>query len=116
MYSLSPETPIYFVEVARGDTSDFTENLQVHGIRDGRDRIFRATSAAVPNSIAAFLIYLKQSTGCIPHAYFHWTDVNPVMNVMRYVFLGEGDTAPLTHEVLRRAIKDPAQRPVVHVS
>jgi hypothetical protein len=116
MYSLSPETPIYFVEVARGDTSDFTEYLEVHGIREGRDRIFRATSAAVPNSIAALLIYLKQATGCIPHAYFHWTDVNPVINVMRYIFLGEGDTAPLTHEVLRRAIKEPAQRPVVHVS
>lgn len=116
MYSLSSETPIYFVEVGRGDTSDFTEYLEVHGIREGRDRIFRATSAAVPNSIAALLIYLKQATGCIPHAYFHWTDVNPVINVMRYIFLGEGDTAPLTHEVLRRAIKDPAQRPVVHVS
>jgi hypothetical protein len=116
MYNLSPETPIYFVEVARGDTSDFTEYLEVHGIRDGRDRIFRAKSAAVPNSIAALLIYLEQATGCIPHAYFHWTDVNPVINVMRYIFLGEGDTAPLTHEVLRRAIKDPAQRPVVHVS
>jgi hypothetical protein len=116
MYSLSPETPIYFVELARGDTSDFTEYLEVHGIREGRDCIFRATSAAVPNSIAALLIYLKQATGCIPHAYFHWTDINPVINVMRYIFLGEGDTAPLTHEVLRRAIKDPAQRPVVHVS
>jgi hypothetical protein len=116
MYSLAPETPIYFVLVERGDTSDFTEYLQVHGAREGTDRIFRATSAAVPNSIAALLIYLKQSTGCIPHAYFHWTDVNPVMNVMRYIFLGEGDTAPLTHEVLRRAIEDPAQRPVVHVS
>jgi hypothetical protein len=116
MYSLSPETPIYFVEVARGDTSDFTEYLEVHGVREGPDRIFRATSAAVPNSIAALLIYLKKATGCLPHAYFHWTDVNPVMNVMRYIFLGEGDTAPLTHEVLRRAIEDPAQRPVVHVS
>ncbi|MDX6463153.1 MAG: hypothetical protein QOJ51_3354 [Acidobacteriaceae bacterium] len=116
MYGLSSETPIYFVEVGRGDTSDFTEYLEVHGIREGRDRIFRATSAAVPNSIAALLIYLKQATGCIPHAYFHWTDVNPVINVMRYIFLGEGDTAPLTHEVLRRAIKDPAQRPVIHVS
>jgi hypothetical protein len=116
MYSLSPETPIYFVELTRGDTSDFTEYLEVHGIREGRDCIFRATSAAVPNSIAALLIYLKQATGCIPHAYFHWTDINPVINVMRYIFLGEGDTAPLTHEVLRRAIKDPAQRPVVHVS
>jgi hypothetical protein len=116
MYALSPETPIYFILVERGDTSDFMENLQVHGIREGPDRIFRATSAAVPNSIAALLIYLKQATGCIPHAYFHWTDVNPVVNAMRYIFLGEGDTAPLTHEVLRRAIKDPAQRPVVHVS
>jgi hypothetical protein len=116
MYGLSPETPIYFVLVERGNTSDFTEYLEVHGVREGRDRIFRATSAAVPNSIAALLIYLKQATGCIPHAYFHWTDVNPVVNVMRYIFLGEGDTAPLTHEVLRRAIKDPAQRPVIHVS
>jgi hypothetical protein len=116
MYSLSPEAVIYFVEVARGDTSDFTEYLEVHGVREGRDCVFRATSAAVPNSIAALLIYLKQATGCIPHAYFHWTDVNPVINVIRYIFLGEGDTAPLTHEVLRRAIKDPAQRPVVHVS
>ena len=116
VYALSPETPIYFILVERGDTSDFTEYLQVHGVREGNDRIFRATSAAVPNSIAALLIYLKQATGCIPHAYFHWTDVNPVVNAMRYIFLGEGDTAPLTHEVLRRAIKDPAQRPVIHVS
>jgi hypothetical protein len=116
MYSLSPETVLYFVELTRGDTSDFNESLEVHGVREGRDCIFRATSAAVPNSIAAFLIYLQQATGCIPHAYFHWTDVNPVVNVMRYIFLGEGDTAPLTHEVLRRAIKDPAQRPVIHVS
>jgi hypothetical protein len=116
MYGLPPETPIYFVLVERGDTSDFTEYLEVHGVREGQDHIFRATSAAVPNSIAALLIYLKEATGCIPHAYFHWTDVNPVINVMRYIFLGEGDTAPLTHEVLRRAIKDPAQRPVIHVS
>ncbi len=116
MYGIPSETPIYFVLVERGDTSDFTEYLEVRGVHEGSDRIFRATSAAVPNSIAALLIYLKQATGCIPHAYFHWTDVNPVVNVMRYIFLGEGDTAPLTHEVLRRAIKDPLQRPVIHVS
>jgi len=115
-YGLSPDSLIYFVEVERGDTSDFTEFLQVYGLQYGSNQIFHARSAAVANSIAALLIYLKQGTECIPHVYFHWTDVNPVINGMRYVFLGEGDTAPLTHEVLRRAIKDPAQRPVVHVS
>jgi hypothetical protein len=115
-YGLSPDSLIYFVEVERGDTSDFTEFLEVYGLRDGSNRIFHARSAAIANSIAALLIYLKQATGCIPHVYFHWTDVNPVINGMRYIFLGEGDTAPLTQEVLRRAIKDPAQRPIVHVS
>jgi hypothetical protein len=115
-YGLAPDTPIYFVEVERGDTSDFTEDLEVQGRTEGPNRIFHARSAAVANSIAALLIYLKQATGCIPHVYFHWTDINPVINILRYVFLGEGDTAPLTHEVLRRAIKDPSDRPVVHVS
>jgi hypothetical protein len=116
MYGLAPDAEIYFVQVERGDTSDFTEYLQVYGLREEENRIFQARSAAIANSIAALLIYLEQATGRIPHVYFHWTDVNPVINIMRYIFLGEGDTAPLTHEVLRRAIKDPAQRPIVHVS
>jgi hypothetical protein len=116
LHGLSPDDTIYFFEVERGDASDFTEHLRVHGRRDGGNRILHARSAVVANSFAALLIYLKRTTGCIPHVYFHWTDVNPVTNVMRFIFLGEGDTAPLTHEVLRRAIKDPEQRPVVHVS
>ncbi len=116
LHGLPRDAAIYFVEVERGDTSDFAEYLLVQGIHEGTNRILHARSAAIANSIAALLIYLKQATGCIPHVYFHWTDVNPVINIARYIFLGEGDTAPLTHEVLRRAIKDPAQRPVVHVS
>ncbi len=116
LHGLSPDDTIYFFEVERGDASDFTEHLSVHGRRDGGNRILHARSAVVANSFAALLIYLERTTGCIPHVYFHWSDVNPVANAMRFIFLGEGDTAPLTHEVLRRAIKDPAQRPVVHVS
>jgi hypothetical protein len=116
LHGLPPGTPVFFFEVERGDASDFTEHLRVCGRREGSSRILHARSAVVANSFAALLIYLEQSTGCNPHVYFHWTDVNPVTNVMRFIFLGEGDTAPLTHEVLRRAIKDLAHRPVVHVS
>jgi hypothetical protein len=113
---LSADDALYFFEVERGDASDFTERLRVHGRRDGGNRILYARSAVVANSVAALLIELERTTGCIPHVYFHWTEVNPVTNVLRFIFLGQGDTAPLTHEVLRRAVKDPARRPVVHVS
>jgi hypothetical protein len=113
---LSQDDPIFFFEVERGDTSDFTDHLRVHGRREGSSRILHAKSAVVANSIAALLIHLERTTGCVPHVYFHWTEVNPVTNIMRFIFLGEGDTAPLTHEVLRRAVKDELRRPIVHVS
>ncbi len=116
LHGLVHDEFIYFVEVQRGDTSEFTETVAVQGFREGSNRVLRARSAAVANAIAALLIQLKQATGCIPQVYFHWTDVDPIVNLMRFIFLGEGDTAPLTHEILRRAIKDPAQRPIVHVS
>lgn len=116
LHGLEHDDAIYFFEVERGDTSDFTEFISVKGYRDGSNRVLHTRSAAIANSIAALLIHLQRTTGCIPHVYFHWTDVSPLVNVMRFIFLGQGDTAPLTHEILRRAIKDPAQRPVVHVS
>ncbi len=116
LYGPAPDESIYFIEVKRGDTSEFTETIAIQGSREGANRVLRATSPAVANAIAALLIQVKKTTGCIPQAYFHWTDVDPVVNLLRFVFLGEGDTAPVTHEILRRAIKDPAERPMVHVS
>jgi hypothetical protein len=116
LHGLVHDEAIYFIEVERGDTSEFTETIAFQGSRDGSNRVLRARSAAVANAIAALLIQVKQTANCIPHVYFHWNDVDPIINLMRFIFLGEGDTAPLTHEILRRAIKDPAQRPVVHVS
>jgi hypothetical protein len=116
MHSLSEDDCVFFFEVDRGDASDFNEQLCVKGRREGPYRILYAKSPVVANSIAAMLIFLEAQTGKLPHAYFHWTEVNPVTNVLRFIFLGQGDTAPLTHEVLRRAVKDPSHRPIVHVS
>jgi len=116
LHGLLHEESIYFIEVERGDTSEFTETVAVQGSCEGSNRVLHATSPAVANAIAALLIQLKRTSGCIPHVYFHWADIDPIINLMRFIFLGEGDTAPLTHEILRRAIEDPAQRPIVHVS
>ena len=115
-HSLSADECLYFFEVERGDASDFEKHLLVSGERVGKHRILRAKSPVVANAFAALLIDLEKTTGKVPHAYFSWHEGNPIANLFAFLFFGEGDTAPLTHEVLRRAVEDPKHRPVVHVS
>src|ERR1043166_5206530 len=50
----------------------------------------------------------------VPHAYFSWTEGNPVLYMIRYVLSGYGDVAPITREVLRQAEHNPARRPRIH--
>jgi hypothetical protein len=114
-YNLDPRECLYFFEVERGDASDFEEKVFVDARRVGNNKVLFVRSPAVANSIAALLIDLERRTGKLPHVYFTWTEGNPVINVIRFIFLGEGDTAPITHEVLRRAIPDMRHRPIVHV-
>lgn len=116
VHSLSPEERIYFFEVERVDASSFECTLKVTGERVGRHSVLRAQSPAVANAIAAMLLHLEMTTGKVPHAYFKWNEGNPVGNLFRFIFLGEGDTAPMAHEVLRRAMPDYTRRPVIHVS
>lgn len=114
-HSLDKGEPILFLEVVQGDASDFMEDLQVRGAEVGRHRLLRCASPAVPNAIAALLLHLRDRTGRIPDAYFGWTEGNPVTYVLKYLALGEGDTAPVTREVLRRTVKNPLERPRIHV-
>jgi hypothetical protein len=114
-HSLDKGEPVLFLEVVQGDASDFMEDLQVRGALVGRHRVLRCASPAVPNAIAALLLHLRDRTGRIPDAYFGWTEGNPVTYVLKYLALGEGDTAPVTREVLRRTVKNPLERPRIHV-
>ncbi|MGH9929662.1 MAG: amino acid transporter [Pyrinomonadaceae bacterium] len=109
------EEPILFFEVTPGDASEFSGILQIRGEKVDGFRVLRTVSPAVPNAIAAFLLFLRNETGKLPHVYFGWSEGNPLSYLMKYIAFGEGDTAPVTHEVLRQAEKDPARRPIVHV-
>ena len=71
---------------------------------------------AIPNAIAAILIEISRRTGRLAHAYFGWTEGNPIGYIFRFLFLGEGDVAPITREVLRKAIRSAEGRPTIHVS
>ncbi len=112
---IPPDEPILFFEVTPGDASEFSGVLQVHGEKVDGFRVLRAVSPAVPNAIAAFLLFIRDETGKLPHVYFGWSEGNPLSYLLKYIAFGEGDTAPVTHEVLRQAEKDPERRPIVHV-
>jgi hypothetical protein len=108
--------PVLFLEVSVRDASDFVSTLTIHGEQIGNYRALHAESTAVPNAIAAFLLYLRDRTGKTPHICFAWTERDPLILALRYVLFGEGDIPPLVHEVLRKAEPSPERRPLVHVS
>jgi hypothetical protein len=114
-HSLEDDEPIVFLEVGQGDASDFEEELYVRGVQVGRHRVLRCKSPAIPNAIAALLLHVQKLTHKTPHAYFGWTEGNPITYVLKYLALGEGDTAPVTREVLRKTIRNPLERPRIHV-
>ncbi len=107
---------IIFLEVNVTDSSEFATDLLVHGkTRTGGHRILWVDAAAIPNTIAAVLLAMRDTTGVNPNVYFEWSEGNPFTNLIRFLFIGEGEVAPVTREVLRRAEPDIARRPFVHV-
>lgn len=107
--------PVLFLEVLVRDSSDFTADITVHGDEKHGVRRLRIEGPTVPNAIAAVLLALRERTGAVPHAYFSWTEGNPVSHLIRFLVFGDGEVAPVTREVLRRAEPDPERRPRVHV-
>jgi hypothetical protein len=107
--------PIIFYEIEIGDASEFSGKLEVTGVDVAGYRILRTHAPAVPNAIAALLLNLRDRTKKIPHVYFGWSEGNPIKYLIRYILFGEGDTAPVTREILRKAEPDPEFRPSVHV-
>ncbi|AFR27933.1 putative regulatory protein, lysR family signature domain protein [Arthrobacter sp. Rue61a] len=104
-----------FIEVIVDDSSDFEQELQVVGKLRHGFKILEVHSNNVPNTVAAVLLHIRDVTGFMPHIYFRWTEGNPISNLSKFLFFGEGEIAPVTREVLREAEPDITRRPWVHV-
>ncbi|MFD0507539.1 amino acid transporter [Streptomyces chiangmaiensis] len=113
---ITPQDDFVFVEVTVGDPSEFEAGLTVRGeVLHGRYRVLTLESSSIPNALAALLLHVRETTGCIPHIYFEWTEGDPFRNFLRFFLFGQGEVAPVTREVLREAEQDRNRRPRVHV-
>ena len=114
-HHLPPDARVIFLEVHPGNVSDFADVIRVSGRDVAGHLVLYTSSPAVPNAIAAILLDLRDRTGVPPHAYFGWTEGNPITYLLRFLAFGEGDTAPVAREVLRQAEPDRDRRPKIHV-
>ena len=103
-----------FVEVAIGCLA-FSEVLNVEGANIGGHHVLRCASPAIPTPSPRCCCSSAIRRDRIPHAYFGWTEGNPIAYLLKFLAFGEGDTAPVTREVLRQAEPDPELRPRIHV-
>jgi amino acid permease len=117
LHSLTESEAVFiFLEIELSDPSDFGNDcLQVTGHEIDGFLILRCKSPAIPNAIAALLLHIRDNMGTIPYAYFGWTEGNPISYIFKYIFLGEGETAPVTREILRGVESQPERRPKIVV-
>ena len=114
-HNIPQDEGVLFLEIRTSDVSDFTGALEVTGTEVEGYKVLRSTSPAIPNAIAGLLLYIRDQTGQLPHAYFGWTEGNPIVYLLKFLAFGEGDTAPVTREVLRQSEANPLRRPRIHV-
>jgi hypothetical protein len=117
LHVLTPEQAAFiFLEVTLSDPSEFEKtDLKVRGWDIDGFKVLRCSSPAIPNAIAALLLHLRDTTKIVPHIYFAWTEGQPLSYVFKYIFFGEGETAPLVREILREVDKDEQRRPRIIV-
>ena len=103
-----PGERVLFLEVRPGDVSDFSGRLTVRGVDVSGHHVLRCVSPAIPNAIAALLLYIRDETGASRMP----TSAGPRAtrwHLLKFLAF-EGDTAPVTRES-RQTEPDPLRRP-----
>lgn len=106
---------LFFVEVRVRDPSDFEDRLRITGSDQDGYRVLRAEGSSVATCLAGLGLAIEDRTGRPPHLYLNWSGGSPLGNSLRFLLFGRGQTATAVHEILRRGVRDPQRRPVVHV-
>ena len=107
---------VVFVEVELDDASDFTHVpvISVHE-EEGRYVLKVSEAASISHTLAALALEMAKS-GEPPEIHFGWTDSSPLSGGLGFLLFGEGNVPWMVRELLKRAEKNPARRPLIIIA
>jgi len=105
-----------FLEIDTTDPNTGKSVVEVKGVVLGDYMIFRCKCQSAPVAIASILLAIRNKTNKIPHVFMGWTDAHPLSYAWKFILFGEGETAPLTRDLIRRIEPQESKRPYIHVA
>ncbi len=115
-YHLDPATPITFIEVKLGDTSNFYQKPLMKIEREGEFEVVRlAHCVSVSHVLAAICLELSRDDHRPPEIIFGWSHESPLAANLNFLLLGEGNIPWMVKELVRKAMPDPAHQPRIRI-
>lgn len=112
-HHLQPHEPIVFVEVSRGDVSEFYQHPTIDVTQQEGRIVLRITNcSSIPHVLAAVALEMSKS-GRPPEIHFGWSNESPMRANVGFLLFGEGNVPWLVRELLMKAEKNPALQPRV---
>jgi hypothetical protein len=112
-HHLTDDDPIVFLEVERGDVSEFLHHPMLDVKQEQGRIVLKITKcASIPHVIAAVGLELSK-TGRPPEIHFGWSNESPMAANLQFVLFGEGNVPWMVRELIRKAEPDPAKQPRV---
>ena len=106
-HRLGPDIPVVFMEIERGDPSEFYQTPLLEVIEEHGRFILRVTRCvSIAHAIAAVALELSR-VGQPPEIHFGWSDESPLAATAGFVLFGEGNVPWMVRELIRRA--EPAE-------
>jgi len=115
-YRLDPATPVIFIEVMLGDTSNFYQKPVVKIERECDLEVIRVSQCvSVSHVLAAICLELGRDNQFPPEIIFGWSHEQPLAANLNFLLLGEGNIPWMVKELVRKAVPDATRQPRVRI-